>query len=169
MVTHPMKCDSAEDRVGDVETGQRRGVGAYERDASPEWTQMLARAAQHVRRAIDRDDPAQRQPFEQAGCEAARAAAHIDYELVANQRQTIQYGRAPGDLRVGHAVVHLGIPLAPLETFTWWHRAGWLLGKLVRRSPAGHCAADQGGVMPFIRAYAMDCPTCSPACVAIKI
>ena len=117
VIEHPVERRGAEDGVGAAGDRQRRGVGVDERDpAADAGAHRGARRGQHVGRLIDADGaPVRQPPGEQLG-EPAGAAADVEHRLVAAQRQAIEDGLAPGELRARHPVVGRGVPLARRRT-----------------------------------------------------
>src|SRR5678815_184817 len=79
--------------------------------------QMLSGDAHHVRRLIDADDAAERQPCEQLLSQPSRAASDVEHAFATVERQAREHDHAPVELRVGDAVIRLGVPLAH-ETYS---------------------------------------------------
>ena len=110
VIVQPVKCGGAEDRVdGDVRD-ERREVGADEGHAVTELRQAPPCLLDHVRRAIDRDDVPARQPLREDAGEPTAAAARVDHRLSSFERKTLEDAKSPRELRIGEALVGLGIP-----------------------------------------------------------
>ena len=92
--------------LGDLELGEvgHQVVGAV--------AEGLTGLLDHRLGGVDAEHPALREALEQLRRDASGAAAGVHHELVAGELEAVEHLEAPLVLRVGDAVVGLGVPLA---------------------------------------------------------
>jgi hypothetical protein len=113
VIGQPVEGGGAEDGIRCPFELEVLQVGAAEGDAVAEGgSEVRCRFIDHVLRLVDGDDMAVGEAFEQKFSEAAGATAGIDDSFAAVEGQAIEHRAAPIDVRIGDAVVALGVPFA---------------------------------------------------------
>jgi hypothetical protein len=112
VIEHPVERRRAEDRVRDCSHRHCRCIRHGELDSGGvSRPEAVTRDDQHVGRRIDRQHTSAWQAVQQRVGQTARAAADVEYELVAPQRQAFEDDDSPLELRIRDAMVRLRVPL----------------------------------------------------------
>ena len=111
VVRNPVKDGVAENPIHLVRQFKILQAGLDKLNPFAKSREPLPRLRQHLRRKIQRNHCARRQPAQQFFGQPPAAAPCVQHPLVASQFQSLQHGHSPLELRIGEIVVGHRIPV----------------------------------------------------------